>query len=155
MRDRFARLSRRLQRGEPTTVRATNAGRMRPDPTDRDIAPLPKPLGRASSYGPKPWQLTPAKLMFLLVVILPTALASIYFGFIASDRFVAESSFVVRSAKQPLGGGLGSLLQMTGIARSQDDAYSVQEYIQSRDAVAALQQRVNLRKSSPALGRTS
>ncbi len=54
--------------------------------------------------------------MFLLVVVLPTALASIYFGLIASDRFVAESAFVVRSAKQPLGGGLGSLLQMTGIA---------------------------------------
>ncbi len=35
---------------------------------------------------------------------------------------------------------------MTGIARSQDDAYSVQEYIQSRDAVAALSQRLNLRE---------
>ncbi|WP_156395787.1 capsule biosynthesis protein [Bosea sp. Leaf344] len=72
-------------------------------------------------------------------------MASAYFGFVASDRFVSESSFVVRSAKQPLAGGLGSLLQMTGISRSQDDAYSVQEYILSRDAVAALSHRLNLR----------
>ncbi len=146
MRDRIARFSRRLQRGEPARVRFTPSDRLRPDLTDREFAPLPSPIERARAQSRRPWRLTPAKLMFLLVVILPTALASIYFGFIASDRFVAESSFVVRSAKQPLGGGLGSLLQMTGIARSQDDAYSVQEYIQSRDAVAALSQRISLRE---------
>ncbi len=146
MRERFARLSRRLQRGEPAKVRPAPSSRSRSDLADRDVTPLPRLLERPGSYGSQPWKLTPAKLMFLLVVVLPTALASIYFGLIASDRFVAESSFVVRSAKQPLGGGLGSLLQMTGIARSQDDAYSVQEYIQSRDAVAALSQRLNLRE---------
>ncbi len=146
MRDRIARLSRRLQRSDPARVRFTPSDRPRLDLTDREFAPLPSPIERARAQSRRPWRFTPAKLMFLIVVILPTALASIYFGLIASDRFVAESSFVVRSAKQPLGGGLGSLLQMTGIARSQDDAYSVQEYIQSRDAVAALSQRLNLRE---------
>ncbi len=115
-------------------------------PSDRDVTPLPRPLERPASYGPKPWKLTPAKLMFLLVVVLPTALASIYFR---ADRVRSFRRRIVlrRSIGQAaLGGGLGSLLQMTGIARSQDDAYSVQEFIQSRDAVAALSQRLNLRE---------
>ncbi len=146
MRDRIARLSRRLHSGQSAQVRVTSSDRARPDLIDRELATLPRPIERARAQSRRPWRLTPAKLMFLFVVVLPTALASLYFGLIASDRFVAESSFVVRSAKQPLGGGLGSLLQMTGIARSQDDAYSVQEYIQSRDAVAALSQRLNLRE---------
>jgi capsular polysaccharide transport system permease protein len=69
----------------------------------------------------------------------------LYFGWIASDRFVSESTFVVRSAKSPVAGGLGGLLQMVGISGSQDDSYSVQEYMLSRDAVSALSQRLPLR----------
>lgn len=86
-----------------------------------------------------------SKIAFLLVVAVPTALSALYFGLIASDRFVSESTFVVRSAKSPLSGGLGGLLQIVGITRSQDDAYSVQEYLLSRDAVAALAQTLPLR----------
>ncbi len=86
------------------------------------------------------------KLAFLLVVVLPTLLASLYFGLVASDRFVSESTFVVRSAKSPLPGGLGGLLQIAGITRSQDDSYSVQGYLLSRDAVEALSKRLPLRE---------
>ena len=85
------------------------------------------------------------KAAFLAAVMLPTALSALYFGVIASDRFVSEATFVVRSAKSPLPGGLGGLLQIVGISRSQDDSYSVQEYLLSRDAVAALSQRLPLR----------
>ncbi len=85
------------------------------------------------------------RIGFILCVVLPTVLSGLYFGFIASERFVSESAFVVRSARQPMAGGLGSFLQMAGIVRSQDDAYSVQEYIQSRDAVRALADQVPLR----------
>lgn len=88
---------------------------------------------------------TGSKLGFILVVVLPTALAALYFGAIASDRFVSESTFIVRSAKSPLGGGIGGLLQIVGFTRSQDDTFSVQEYILSRDAVSALSQRLPLR----------
>lgn len=90
-------------------------------------------------------RLSASKVAFLAAVMLPTALSALYFGVIASDRFVSEAVFVVRSAKPPLPGGLGGLLQMVGISRSQDDSYSVQEYLLSRDAVAALSQRLPLR----------
>ncbi len=75
--------------------------RARRDLTDREIGPLPDPIERPRSYGTRPWRLSPAKVAFFVVVVLPTTLASIYFGLVASDRFVAESSFVVRSAKHP------------------------------------------------------
>ncbi len=90
-------------------------------------------------------RLTRSKLAFLLMVVLPTILSTLYFGWLASDRFVSESTFVVRSAKSPIAGGLGGLLQMAGISGSQDDSYSVQEYMLSRDAVSALSQRLPLR----------
>ena len=110
----------------------------RPDAVDTDDAARFR--SRAAPSG-----LSGSKIAFLLVVAVPTALSALYFGLIASDRFVSESTFVVRSAKSPLSGGLGGLLQVVGITRSQDDAYSVQEYLLSRDAVAALAQTLPLR----------
>ncbi|OYX92442.1 MAG: hypothetical protein B7Y74_12115, partial [Novosphingobium sp. 35-62-5] len=37
---------------------------------------------------------------FLLAVILPTLLATLYFGFIASDVYISESRFVIKSPDQ-------------------------------------------------------
>lgn len=77
--------------------------------------------------------------LFALTVILPTLLATIYFGFIASDVYVSESRFVVRSSgRQSQSSVFGALLQGTGFARAQDDTYPVIDYIQSRDALKEL-----------------
>ena len=47
--------------------------------------------------------------------------------------------------------GRGAVLQGTGVSRSQDDTYSVHDYVLSRDALAELDQKLALRKiySSP------
>ncbi|MDB5974308.1 MAG: hypothetical protein JWR07_1068 [Nevskia sp.] len=42
--------------------------------------------------------------------------------------------------------GLSSLLQSTGISRAQDDDYTVNDFIVSRDAIASLEKQVNLRE---------
>lgn len=84
--------------------------------------------------------------LFGLIVVLPTLLATLYFGLLASDRYVSEASFVVRSSQsQGLVGGLGSFLKLTGIARSQDDGHAVQDFMMSRDAVARLEEVIQLR----------
>ena len=86
--------------------------------------------------------------LFLFTVILPTVLAVIYFGLIASDIYISESRFMVRSPqRQSQSGILGSLLQGTGFSRSQDDAYSVQDYILSRDALKELDDKLAVRKA--------
>lgn len=62
----------------------------------------------------------------------------------ASNQYESEAKFVVRSAQRPDSlGGLSFLVQL-GLQRSQDDAYIVQNYMTSRDAVRELQQRLPL-----------
>ncbi|WGE52759.1 capsule biosynthesis protein [Actinobacillus equuli] len=81
-----------------------------------------------------------------LTVIFPTLFSAIYFGLFASDIYVSESSFVVRSPRnQSSLSGVGALLQGTGFTRSQDDTYSVQEYMRSRTALEQLQTELPVR----------
>ena len=87
-----------------------------------------------------------ANPLFIATVIAPTGLAIIYFGLIASDIYISESRFVVRSPqRQSQTGLLTSLLSGTGFSRSQDDAYSVHDFIRSRDALKALDDQLGLR----------
>jgi capsular polysaccharide transport system permease protein len=83
--------------------------------------------------------------LFVLAVALPALVATVYFGFLASDVYISESRFVVRSPQRPAQGGLGALLQGTAFSRSQDDTYSVHDFIRSRDALHELDTRLNLR----------
>jgi capsular polysaccharide transport system permease protein len=86
-------------------------------------------------------------MLFVLIVILPTIGAAIYFELIASDVYISESRFLVRSPQKPVSAGLvGQLLQSSGVSHSQDDAYSVRDYILSRDALKELDDKLGLRK---------
>lgn len=86
------------------------------------------------------------KPLFWLTVILPTLFSVLYFGLMASDVYISESSFVVRSPRnQAAMSGVGALLQGSGFARSQDDTYTVQEYMRSRTALEQLQQTLPVR----------
>ena len=76
--------------------------------------------------------------LFLITVVIPTILAILYFGFFASDVFISESKFVVRSPDKQPTSGLGMLLKTTGFASSGDEIYATQDYILSRDALQAL-----------------
>jgi len=54
--------------------------------------------------------------LFFYVVLLPTFLAILYFWPIASDVYVSESKFVVRSPQaQMQSGGLGGILSTIGV----------------------------------------
>ena len=90
--------------------------------------------------------------LLLFTVVVPTLLAILYFGLIASDQYISESRFVVRSQKShaptPL---LGNLLQgsagFSSLAGTQDDAHSINDYIMSRDALAELDRNLQVRKA--------
>jgi len=83
------------------------------------------------------------KRLRLALALLPTIVATLYFTFIASDRYVSEAKFVVRTAAKANGlSGFGSFLQVTGLVRSQDDVFSVQDFITSRDAVRQLAEQL-------------
>lgn len=76
--------------------------------------------------------------LFLLTVVIPTALAILYFGVFASDVYVSQSAFVVRSPDRPSNRGIGGLLAGAGFSNSSNEVYAAQNYIKSRDALRAL-----------------
>ncbi len=101
-----------------------------------------------------PW-LRRVNKLFLGAVVVPTLLASLYFGLFASDIYISESQYVVRSPQRQAPTGLGAFLQSAGFTRAQDDTYTVQEYIASRDALQLLEQSLGIkaRYASPSIDR--
>jgi capsular polysaccharide transport system permease protein len=85
--------------------------------------------------------------LMVLTVIIPTALAVLYYGFFASDVYVSESRFVVRSPDKPASSGLGVILKSAGFSNSGDDIYVVQNYVKSRDALKALNSKNFIRNA--------
>ena len=75
-----------------------------------------------------------------LIVILPTFLSVIYFGFIAENIYTSEATYIIRSSDtQSSLGGLGSFFSKVGISRSNDDSYVILSYIKSRDALSSIE----------------
>ncbi|GEL63460.1 capsule polysaccharide export inner-membrane protein CtrB [Kozakia baliensis] len=84
---------------------------------------------------------------FLGWVVLPTSLAVLYFGLVASPQYVSEAQFVVRGQNNQSSPGLSSLMMMAGGGSGQsEDTYAVQDYVTSRDAAKLLLETQNLAK---------
>lgn len=79
-----------------------------------------------------------ARPLFLITVVIPTTLAVLYYGLIASDIYISESRFVVRSPDKQSTTGLGILLKSTGFGNAGDEIYAAEAFVKSRDALAAL-----------------
>lgn len=84
-------------------------------------------------------------LPFLLVVLLPTALAGGYLFGIAADQYVSEARFVVRGTQQQAPSLLSNFLQSTGMSRAEEDTHAVQDYVLSRDALKEVVEREDVR----------
>ena len=85
--------------------------------------------------------------LFLATVVIPTLLATIYFGFLASDVYVSQSQFVVRSPDKPATSGLGVLLKSVGFSNAGDEIFITQDYVKSRDALKTLNERGQVEKA--------
>ena len=111
-------------------------------------------LGRAAAVdiGVRPragWR--PARLFrsvniwLWAIVGLPTLAAGVYYFGIASDLYLSEARFIVRSPKQVQTNSIGAMLQSSGLARASDDTAVVQDFMITRDAVRKLEEHYNLR----------
>lgn len=85
--------------------------------------------------------------LLLITTIIPTTLAILYFGLIASDIYISESRFVVRSPERQSTSPLGLMLKGAGFSKAQDDSYTVQDYVLSRDALKALDDELKIKDS--------
>ena len=81
-----------------------------------------------------------ANPLFLATVVVPTLVAAIYFGLLASDVYVSQSQFVVRSPDKPAASGLGILLKSVGFSNAGDEIFITHDYVKSRDALRSLNQ---------------
>jgi len=95
------------------------------------------------------WKKVHRQRWFLLFVGLPVFASIVYYGLIASDQYVAESRFVVKSPGQRSSqvSSLASLVQTTGLSAGQEQTNEVLGYIRSRNALSDLQRRVNVRSA--------
>lgn len=117
-------------------VVARDVGGQRDDATSPGSAPRLKPRLKGTF-----------RFLRIALYFLPTILAIAYYGGVAASRYVSEAQFVVRTASKPVGAGaLGSFLQMSGLARTNDDAFAVESYMGSRDAVRQLLEHLPLRQ---------
>lgn len=108
----------------PSTLRATA------------LPPMPQRARRARFGG---WLAVSA----LLVIAIPTILAILYYGFIASSQYVTTFQFAVRGPAQAAGRTMSTA--MTGTTAMSPDAFVVTDYINSSQAIADVEQRLNLR----------
>lgn len=107
-----------------------------------------RPAGEASAGWPDRMLLWLKRRRWVAIfVILPTVLATLYYGAIASDVYVSEARFVIKAPNQRQAqlSSLANLIQTTGLSAGQEQANEVLEYVRSRSALEALQKRVDVR----------
>ncbi len=82
-----------------------------------------------------------------LFVGVPTLVAAIYYGLIASPIYVSQSSFVIKSPGQKSAPSLSlaNLVQTSGLSGGQEQTKEVVQYIQSRNALKDLRASEDIR----------
>lgn len=76
--------------------------------------------------------------LFAVLVILPTLIASLYFGIFASEVYVSESRFIVRSPSKPNLSPLGVVLGGGSLVGASEESEAVTEFLSSRQGLAAI-----------------
>lgn len=128
--------------------------RPNPPPASAQATPVsgPKPASavapaiRPSAPGRRRSSYRPIILGNLVVVCLPTLLAIIYYGFIASPLYVSEASITIRSASQGATSFLENLVVAQDAIAGSAETQLVADYFQSRDMLAKVDADVGFRQ---------
>ena len=85
--------------------------------------------------------------LFCALVVVPVLLSIAYYGLIASDQYLSQASFLVKSPGQQGAqvSTLANLIQTTGLSRGQEETNAVLDYVRSRNALEDLQKRIDVR----------
>lgn len=106
------------------------------EPLELDQAAPPEEPARASLLA----RLRRVDPLFIALVIVPTMIASLYFGVLASDVYVSESRFIVRSPSKPNLSPLGVVLSGGSIVGASEESKAVSEFLSSREALSKIDQ---------------
>jgi len=116
-----------------------------PKPATQNVYVLNAPEVEKRSWRAQRWRRRFMQLSFLLLVILPVALVSAYYLAIATDRYAVETKFAIRSPAATAPSDLLGIVSGFSTATSTiTDSYMVVDFIESRDLIDRLQDRLDL-----------
>ena len=120
-----------------TTAFEAPAPEVEPTWSEAASVPPPKPKSRLKRFLRHP---------FTWWVLAPTLLAAIYFYGFASDQYVSEARFVVRSRADAPQLSLGTMISAAvgGGGSSTGEAYSVRDFLTSHDAAIRTNEQLDL-----------
>jgi capsular polysaccharide transport system permease protein len=104
------------------------------------LNPGEKPINKAKAQALATRKKRLQRLLWRLVVfvVVPTAIASVYFGVLASSQYESTTSFSVQSSEARPMMGMEGLLAGLGTAGGRNDVLTVRDYVLSRDMLARL-----------------
>lgn len=79
--------------------------------------------------------------LFTISVVIPTTLAILYYGLFASDVYISQSKFIVRSPGKSSVSSIGVILKSAGFSNAGDELYATSDFVTSRDALEFLNKR--------------
>lgn len=124
----------------------TYARLLRLTPVDDPVLPTTTQSMPTVEPPPKRRRRPDGLLSLLLLVLLPVCLVAGYFWLLAADRYESEARFVLRTPGRALAGAsVSTMLQSAGVARTNDDGYVVNDYLESRDAMKWVEQHAGLK----------
>lgn len=83
---------------------------------------------------------------YMLCVLIPALVGTLYYAFLASDRYVSGAGFAVRGINAGVGGDfLGAVTGLANTGSTTSDSYILLHYLKSRDIVERLQQDLPFR----------
>lgn len=106
----------------------------------KEVVPIKRSRGLLA-WAKKHW----VQASGLLAVVVPTLVAALYIGLIASDRYSVEVKLAVRGQDTPAVDALG-ILGSFGGGNMTTDAYIMIDYVLGRNMVDELSKTVDLRK---------
>lgn len=83
----------------------------------------------------------------MVTIVLPTVLAIIYFGLLASDVYISESRFVVRNPDKPASTGIGVILKSAGFSNATAEIDAAKSFVDSRDALSLVNKNNRFRNA--------
>ena len=85
-------------------------------------------------------------LLFIVVVIIPTLCSIIYFGFWASDVYISESQFVIRTAQNPTSPAIGDYTIASSLTTSAvlQDSAAIAGYMTSMNGLVDVNKDLDL-----------
>jgi capsular polysaccharide transport system permease protein len=107
---------------------------------------LPVPLAPVAATTGHHRRLPALRLLsFIVVVLLPTIAAAVYYGAIAAPQYVVEFRFGLRSVAPPRTDAAGRAQEGAAMAEAGFDSYAVVQYLTSRSVIDDLGPTLDLR----------